>query len=76
MATEGVSAEADFQLGYCKKVDDSGYTLVDYTHTDYVEQYMTLSKNKLAVKPYIVMSSGTEGATITKIEILDVKPKE
>lgn len=75
MEKQGVSAEADFQLGYCKKVDDSGYTLVDYTHTDYVEQYMTLSPNKLAVKPYIVMSSGTEGATITKIEILDVKPK-
>lgn len=75
MAKEGVSAEADFQLGYCKKVDDSGYTMADYTHTDYVEQYMTLSSNKLAVKPYIVMSSGTEGATITKIEILDVKPK-
>lgn len=76
MAKEGVSAEADFQMGYCRKVDDSGYTMADYTHTDYVEQYMTLSKNKLAVKPYIVMSSGTEGATITKIEILDVKPKE
>lgn len=76
MAKQGVSALADFQLGYCKEVDAPGITLVDYTHSDYVEHYMTLSKNKLAVKPYVVMSSGTEGATITKIEILDVKLKE
>ena len=57
----------------CTIADGGSYTLVDYDNSEYGSKVFTLKMNKLAVKPWVVLSSSSPGATITKIEIFDKK---
>ena len=73
MANDAISQGAAFQLGYTTIADGGSYTLVDYDNSEYGSKVFTLKMNKLAVKPWVVLSSSSPGATITKIEIFDKK---
>lgn len=77
-AEDGAGEEAsiaNFEMGYTKAIDGGG-TMGVFEREDYVEKPISLSKVKLGIKPYIQLSSPCDkGASIKKIEILDIKPK-
>jgi hypothetical protein len=73
LADDDLSQSSAFQLGYTTQFDGGSYTMADYTNEEYGEKIVTLKANKLAVKDWLVFSSPTPGATITKIEIFDEK---
>jgi hypothetical protein len=73
LADDSLSQSAGFQLGYTTQFDGGSYTMAEYANEEYGEKIFTLKDNKLAVKEWLVLSSATPGATITKIEIFDEK---
>ena len=73
MASDELSSKADFQFAYCKGKDINATHFDTMDHAEYNEAVLALSAEKLAgVKNWIEFSSPTEGASITKIEILDL----
>lgn len=73
MADDELSSKADFQFAYCKGLDINATHLDTMDHAEYESAVLALSKEKLSsVKNWVEFSSPTEGATITKIEILDL----
>lgn len=75
MATDEKSSQADFQFAYCKgTAEGEGATYFNaMDHSTYDSAVLALNSEKLAsVKKWIEFSSPTEGASISKIEILDL----
>lgn len=82
MADNEISKDAEIEIGYAKVSEtvrkDDG--LSKYTETcgkaDKFQNngsIISLSTNKLSAKPWIWMSTPTQGASIVKVEIFDVK---
>ena len=75
MAADEKSSQADFQFAYCKgtKEGEGATYLNAMDHSTYDSAVLALNGEKLAsVKKWIEFSSLTEGASISKIEILDL----
>ena len=75
MAADEKSSQADFQFAYCKGTKEGeGATYFNaMDHSTYDSAVLALNGEKLAsVKKWIEFSSPTEGASISKIEILDL----
>jgi len=76
MASDDVSKDAAFQMGYGedKGNKDPAFTKVDeYDNATYASKTFTLKPAKLAIKPWVCLTTQTEGASIVKVEIYDVK---
>lgn len=76
MASDGVSKNAAFQMGYGGDNGDKdpAFTKVDeFDNATYVGKTFTLKTKKLAIKPWICLTTQTEGASIVKVEIFDEK---
>lgn len=76
MASDGVSKNAAFQMGYGgdNGEKDPTFTKVDeFDNATYVGKTFTLKTKKLAIKPWICLTTQTEGASIVKVEIFDEK---
>ncbi|MCH5268758.1 MAG: glycoside hydrolase family 5 protein [Lachnospiraceae bacterium] len=71
MDKDAISQNADFQMGYSTQEDGGSYTLSNYSNKEYGSKIIKLDHNKLKVKPWLVFSSSSPGATITKIELFD-----
>lgn len=75
MASDELSSQSDFQFAYCKGTKEGEGATYFYTmdHSIYDSAVLTLNAEKLGgVKKWVEFSSPTEGASIAKIEILDV----
>lgn len=82
MAEDELSKEAEIELGYAKVTESynekKGYTQFKETcgKADKFKNdgsIVSLSTNKLTVRPWLWMSTPTQGASIVKVEIFDVK---
>lgn len=76
MADDDVSRDAAFQLGYgaISGGPDPSFSKVDeFDHATYANKAITLKPAKLAVKPWVCLTSQTQGASIVKVEIYDQK---
>ncbi len=76
MASDDVSKDAAFQMGYGGDQGESDpvFTKVDeYDNATYAGKTFTLKPAKLAIKPWICLTTQTEGASIVKVEIFDEK---
>lgn len=76
LADDEISRKADFQLGYTTVADGGSYTLNNFANAEYGSKVVTLKVNKLAIKPWLVISSSSPGATVTKIEVFDMEKTE
>ena len=76
MKDDEVSRNAAFQLGYGVKEGDKdpAFTKVDeFDNATYASKAFTLKTAKLAIRPWVCLTTQTEGASIVKVEIFDVK---
>lgn len=76
MKDDAVSKNAAFQMGYGSDqgANDPAFTKVDeYDNATYAGKTFTLKVNKLAIKPWVCLTTQTQGASIVKVEIFDEK---
>lgn len=76
MASDDVSKDAAFQMGYGSDQGDKdpAFTKVDeYDNATYASKIFTLKPAKLEIKPWVCLTTQTQGASIVKIEIYDEK---
>ena len=76
MASDDVSKDAAFQMGYGSDQGDKdpAFTKVDeYDNATYASKTFTLKTAKLAIKPWVCLTTQTQGASIVKVEIFDEK---